>query len=48
MHLLSHHAPTGAWYFVYTKQCSIIVVAYYGRLHNEDPHSVGPYVLYSK
>ena len=27
---------------------SILVRAYFSRLHNEDPHSVGPYVLYSK
>ena len=26
MHLLSHHAPTGAWYFVDTISSSIIVI----------------------
>ena len=28
MHLLSHHAPTGAWYFVDIIGSNIIVIAY--------------------
>ena len=28
MHLLSHHAPTGAWYFVDITGSDIIVIAY--------------------
>ena len=33
MHLLSHHAPTGAWYFVDIISSNIIVIAYTSGMH---------------
>ena len=45
MHLLSHHAPTRAWYFVYTNDCSIAMFSILVQYAPLQAHTLVDYIM---
>ena len=45
MHLLSHHAPTGAWYFVYTNDYSIVIFSILVQYAPLQVHTLVDYIM---